>query len=177
MPAGLGPRKGDRLTKCREALDKWRQETWYKNHRFASWDYCVLLPDDILQKLASCANILTAQALRDASFKWDFAQKYDEDILQLLKPIDDAWNEERQQEKNRKAVERKVQSQANAVQRQEDRRQKQFEETERKRSRTSPQAFNLCWTKPIVIPGPAEPVSPTSPTNFASIVYNSFCSL
>ena len=104
-----------------------------------SWNYRVLLPDPALKKLARRADLNTVQALKN-DLKWDYAQRYGEEVLQILKPIDEAYLREKHEEREQKAAKRKQQSDEKLAAREEERRQKKLAETQRKRERSCQQS-------------------------------------
>lgn len=48
------------------------------------------MPDDVLKKLALYARIKTIEDIKHSVPDWDFIDKYGDNVLTLLKLIDDA---------------------------------------------------------------------------------------
>lgn len=107
---GEGPRRGDRLEACRNALGSWRIEIWTRDFRRSGLMPEAILPDKILSKLAMQARLKTLDLIMEEVPGWILAKRYGEDILKVLEPIDKGWVEEAEQRKQENRAKRAKQS-------------------------------------------------------------------
>jgi len=116
---GEGPRRGDRLEACRNALKNWRLETWKRDFKRTILMPDVILPDKVLSKLASQARIKTPDLVKEEIPGWVLANRYAEAVLRILEPIDAGWMEKAEREREEKRAKRAKQSAENKVRRDE----------------------------------------------------------
>ena len=119
---GEGPRRGDRLEACRNALKTWRYDTWKRDFKRTILTPDVVLPDKVLLKLASQAQFKTPELIRDEIPGWILANCYGEAVLKVLEPIDKGWAEDIEQKREAKRVKRAQQSVDNKIRREENAR-------------------------------------------------------
>lgn len=120
--AGEGPRHGDRLKACRNALGSWRREIWTRDFRRSGLMPEAILPDKILSKLATQARLKTLDLIMEEVPGWILANRYGEDVLKVLEPIDRGWIEEAEQKREENKVKRAKQSAENKIRREENAR-------------------------------------------------------
>lgn len=98
-------RRGDHLKSVRTSLLQWRI-TAIKRYRPQPFTAVVLLPDNILTKLASNARLFTLEDLQqEIKPPWVWASIHGEEVLQLLKRHDDNLMAERETVKRAKQAE------------------------------------------------------------------------
>ena len=119
---GDGPRRGDRLEACRNALGTWRIEIWTRDFRRSGLMPEAILPDKVLSKLAAQARLKTVNLIVEEVPGWILVKRYGKDVLKVLEPIDKGWVEEAEQRKEEKKVKRAKQSAENKIRREEDAR-------------------------------------------------------
>lgn len=117
--AGNGPRRGDRLEVCRNALQSWRIEAWARDFRRSGLMPEAILPDKMLSKLATHARLKTLDLIKAEAPGWILAERYGEDVLKVLEPIDKVWIEEAKQRKEENRAKRAKQSAENKIRREE----------------------------------------------------------
>lgn len=94
---GPQTRRGDHLKRARDALERWRLETRRTMYRKASWTATGLLPDSILTTIASNARFKTMGDLREGLRQpWIFLEAHGEEILALLRELDEVERADRQ---------------------------------------------------------------------------------
>jgi hypothetical protein len=103
---GEGPRHGDHLEACRNALGSWRIEIWRRDFRQSGLMPEAILPDRVLSKLATQAQLKTLDLIMKEVPGWILAKQYGEDVLKVLEPIDRGWIEEAEQRKEENKAER-----------------------------------------------------------------------
>ena len=96
---GEGPHCGNRLKAYRTALRAWRIEVWTRDFRRSRLIPEVILPDKMLSKLAMQARLKTRDLIKEALPGWALADRYREDALKVLEPIDKGWVKEAEQKK------------------------------------------------------------------------------
>ena len=112
---GEGPRRGDHLEACRNALKNWRLETWKRDFKRTILTPDVILPDKVLSKLASQARIKTPDLVKEEIPGWVLANRYAEAVLKILEPIDTGWVEKAERDREEKRAKRAKQSAENKV--------------------------------------------------------------
>jgi hypothetical protein len=120
--AGEGPRRGDRLEACRNALKSWRTEIWMRDFRRSGLMPEAILPDRVLSKLATHARLKTRNLIKEEIPGWILADQYGEDIIKVLEPIDRGWIEENEQRKEENRAKRAKQTTENKIRREENAR-------------------------------------------------------
>lgn len=78
----------------------WRQKIWKAGYADCIWGPDILLPDPILTKIATRAQIQTLCDIKAEILEWIWADEYGEAILKVLEPIDQLWHEENEQKKS-----------------------------------------------------------------------------
>ena len=119
---GEGPRRGDRLEACRNALGSWRIDIWTRDFRRSGLMPEAILPDKVLSKLAMLARLKTVDLIREEVPGWILAKRYGQDVLKVLEPIDKGWIEEAEQRKEENRVKRAKQSAENKTRHEENAR-------------------------------------------------------
>ena len=119
---GEGPRRGDRLEACRNALVSWRIEIWMRDFKRSGLMPEAILPDKVLSKLATQARLKTLDLIKEEIPGWILAKRYGEDVLKILEPIDKGWAEETEQRKEENRAKRAKQSAENKLHREENAR-------------------------------------------------------
>lgn len=119
---GLGNRRGDRLKRCRHALECWRTETWERDFGACVWGPDVLMPDKVLRKLALHTRIRTLEDIKTEIPDWDFCEEYGADVLDALQVEDRTWSQENNQSIQDRATLRAAESATKRLQREEDKR-------------------------------------------------------
>lgn len=66
----------------------------------------MILPDKALTKLARCAHLQTVDDIKTHIPGWIWVERYGDEVLNLMKPIDEAWVEEHKREKQEKKMKR-----------------------------------------------------------------------
>jgi hypothetical protein len=139
---GLSTRRGQHLQDVRGALEHWRFKTKRDCYSPSSVTAVTILPDPILTTLASNARIRTIDDIESSiNPPWIMARRHGGEILLIMKSIDDAERETREQAKQTKAAERKRETAARQAERkremdedrEEKRKQKERDKAERRR--------------------------------------------
>ena len=81
-----------------------------------------ILPDKILSKLVTQAQIKTLDLIKEEIPGWILAKQYGEDVLKVLEPIDNGWIEETEQRKEENRAKQAKQSAKNKICREENMR-------------------------------------------------------
>jgi hypothetical protein len=119
---GEGPRRGDRLEASRNALESWRTEIWTRDFKRSGLLPEAILPNKILSKLATHARLKTRDLIKEELPGWILADRYGEDVLGVLEPIDKAWAEESEQRKEENRTKRVKRTAENKILREENAR-------------------------------------------------------
>lgn len=78
-----------------------------------------ILPNKILSKLATQAQLKTLNLIMEELPGWILAKRYGEDVLKVLEPIDKGWIEEAEQRKEENKAKRAKQSAEHKIHREE----------------------------------------------------------
>lgn len=87
----LAPRRGEPLASCRQVLTQWRAKTWLAEYSMCAFDETALLEDKDLTVLASRARIQNLSDLKFNVPNWSFASKYGQEVLAILREVDDRY--------------------------------------------------------------------------------------
>lgn len=87
----LAPRRGEPLASCRQVLTQWRAKTWLAEYSMCAFDKTALLEDKDLTVLASRAQIQNLSDLKFNVPNWSFASKYGQEVLAILREVDDRY--------------------------------------------------------------------------------------
>ncbi|KAF8215473.1 hypothetical protein K438DRAFT_1749506 [Mycena galopus ATCC 62051] len=94
-PRGDGAtRRGEHLQNARAALVSWRPRTFLNKYSTYSFTDLGILPDTILTALASKRIRTLAEMADKLSVPWIFAQWHGDEVIELLKRIDQARRDE-----------------------------------------------------------------------------------
>jgi superfamily II DNA/RNA helicase len=108
-PRCAGPCCAKCLKTCHDALIKWHNEIWNRDFLDCTFDPESIIPDAVLTKIASRARLKTFADIKEELLDWIWVDEYGNEALQVLVPIDAAWNEENEREKaERKAKKARV---------------------------------------------------------------------
>src|ERR1700722_8277484 len=91
-------RRRERLQICRQALNQWRTRCWKLEYGDCSWGPKVLMPDTIVTRLATRADITTVESLKVEIPEWDFGERYGTDVLTIIQQADTLWKEAHERE-------------------------------------------------------------------------------
>jgi hypothetical protein len=139
---GLSTHRGQHLQDVRGALEHWQFKTKRDCYSPSSVTAVTISPDPILTTLASNAHIHTIDDIENSiNPPWIMARQHGGEILLIMKSIDDAERETREQAKQTKAAERKQEMAARQAERkremdedwEEKRKQKERDKAERRR--------------------------------------------
>lgn len=121
-PRRAGDRKDQRLQDCRDAIHAWRRSTRLRSYAKCIFGVQAIMSNAVLEKIAKHARIKTMEDLNLETPDWDFKDKYGEEVLALLMPIDAKWMQEHTAAIKERAQLRKRDSEAKAIERKETRR-------------------------------------------------------
>ncbi len=119
---GEGPRRGDRLEACRNALKSWRLETWDRDFSETILMPEAIFPDKILTKLATHARLNKLDLIKEEFPDWFFVDEYGEEVLKVLEHIDKGWVEATEQKREENKAKRAKVSAEKKIQREENAR-------------------------------------------------------
>lgn len=126
-------RRAEHLAAAKRALQAWRLETFSSLYSPSSFTAVAILPDDNLTTLASDAQIKT---LEDLSVmlkpRWILAKKHGQEILDLLKQLDE---DEMRRRQNSKRAKKEVKDREKEAKRQQKEWDKENERTKRARQK------------------------------------------
>ena len=95
-------RRDEHLKKAWAVLEKWRFNTKRAHYTPSSFTASALLPDTTLTALASNGTIRTLTDLKDAlKTPWIFADRHGEEVIQLLRKVDEERLQEMEAKKKR----------------------------------------------------------------------------
>lgn len=135
---GQGPRRDQRLKSCRDILTVWRTKCWEEAYSYCIWGPQVLLPPKVLEGLAKRAHIRTVEDIKTEFPDWSFADKHGNDVLNLLRPIDEVFWIQQDIECHDNRTRRRRISEETSIKREETRREDNHQATLRKNaSKTS----------------------------------------
>lgn len=100
-------RRDDHLAAARAALQKWREDTWFKDFATQPFGFEAVLPDTTLTTIASKTR-LTMNNLTDEPLGWIWANDYGEEVLALMRAVDERRKQgqaEKNEAKKRKTAE------------------------------------------------------------------------
>lgn len=124
---GPATRRGEHLKNIRLALENWRLNTKMRRYSPSSFTAVVILPDKNLTTLAS-KRLKTLDDLKAAlSPPWIFADRHGQEVLDLLKKMDDAEKEKRE---NAKWLRREVKKRETETRREETKQRKMLEQAQ-----------------------------------------------
>jgi len=106
--SGTSTRQGDHLKTARAALDRWRLNIVLSKYSHTSFTAVAILPNQTLTSLASNAQLKTVEDI-DVMVKprWIWAQTQGEEVLAILKRLDDAERGDRARKAQEKSDLRK----------------------------------------------------------------------
>ena len=117
-------RRDEHLKDVRTALEQWRFEKHRDCYTSSSYTSSVLLPDPIIKKITSNAQIKTIDDLKTLKSSWVFAERHGQEVLDLLERLDLHDREQRE----KKALEKRKEKKKETAARQETaKRQKQID--------------------------------------------------
>jgi bloom syndrome protein len=124
-------RRGALLESAQNALVRWCFQTKLDRYNPSSITAIFLLPDPIIKTLAPARHIQTVEALR-VHTGWIFADRHGEEVLNVLRQIDQVDNETQEAEKQARSAERKA---ATAARQQERKQREREQRLERQRQK------------------------------------------
>ncbi len=162
-----GVRRKDNLQMVRAYLESWRRTCWRRLYSNCAWAPNVLLPDQILTKIASRTCISTVSDMEELIPEWDFIDEHGEEVLEEVQSADSACAELKKQLGEEKAVKKARETAEKKTIRDEKRREEKHLETLRKRAAKEliKQETSYTWPLPV---HPALCHNYDSPTQFAS---------
>lgn len=104
-------RRGAHLQQARTSLEVWRLRTQRSLYSPSALTAASLLPDRVLKTLASASYINTLEDL-GATVQWAFTQRHGEEVLAVLRKVDEAETNQRAKAKAAKALSRQLETQA-----------------------------------------------------------------
>lgn len=87
-PKQPGPRRGTHLENARTSLFAWRLRTKQARYSPSSITATSLISDATIRSLASARHITTIEAIREHT-GWIYAERHGDELLELLKRVDD----------------------------------------------------------------------------------------
>ncbi|KAK7027844.1 bloom syndrome [Favolaschia claudopus] len=99
-------RRKDHLKCAREALERWRLKTFMDRYSKSSLPEVAILPDQVLTSLAS-KRVNTVEEMLQLRPSWMLARRHGEEVLAMLRRVDEHEREEREREKEAKRTARK----------------------------------------------------------------------
>jgi hypothetical protein len=110
---GPATRRGEHLQNVRYALERWRFKIKRDRYSPSSVTAIAILPDPTLTTLASNARIRTVEDMNGCiNPPWIMAQRHGNEVLEIIKKLDDAEKAAREQSKEGKAAARKQDTEA-----------------------------------------------------------------
>ncbi|KAJ7782372.1 P-loop containing nucleoside triphosphate hydrolase protein [Mycena maculata] len=103
---GPRTRRKDHLQTARVALERWRLRVFLERYQKSSVPEAAIMPDPVLTALAS-RRIDSPNALKELSPSWMLAQRHGEEILEILRRVDEGVWVEKEREKLRRRDERR----------------------------------------------------------------------
>ena len=100
-------RRGPVLEEAKDTLTAWQYRTRLERYADASWTAQVLLPDDILKKIASDGTIRELSHFSKLNPPWVYANEHGEEVISLLTAIDEHFRQVRAREALEKRAKRK----------------------------------------------------------------------
>jgi hypothetical protein len=97
-PKHPGPRRQDRLNRCRDALTSWRCTFWEQNYGSCAFGPRVLMSDAVITKLATRSHLQTVEDVQREIPEWDFAEELGANALAIIKEADNVWIQEHERE-------------------------------------------------------------------------------
>ncbi|KAI9061339.1 P-loop containing nucleoside triphosphate hydrolase protein [Trametes sanguinea] len=88
VPVVSAIRRGDHLAACRARLYWWRMETWHALYAQCIFSHQVLLPDNVLTRLASQGRLRTVADIKRSIPQWGFMDVHGAEVLHVLSVID-----------------------------------------------------------------------------------------
>ena len=146
---GPANRRGEHLQNVRHALERWCFKTKRDQYSPSSVTAITVLPDPTITTLASNARIRTVEDMNKCiNPPWIMAQRHGDEILEIIKRLDDAEKATREQVKEAKAAAKRQDTEARKVvqkeqkdcQREEKRLQKESMQAERAQEKAEEQA-------------------------------------
>ena len=99
-PKKVSRRAQQHLQNVRAALVSWRLKTATRDFPFSSFTSAVILPDPILTSIASNRRLATSHDLETLlSVKWAFLERYGDEVLSLVRAMDDEDSQLREMKK------------------------------------------------------------------------------
>jgi hypothetical protein len=136
---GPAIRRGEHLANVRAALNTWRYNTKRTSHTLGSVTAEVVMPNDILTKLATNARLRTVEDIEAAITKprWIFTRRHGMEVLALLADLDRAERNARERAKWLKAEKVREEREARLA---EQKRAKEEIREQKKRDRAAARA-------------------------------------
>ena len=120
VSSGDGPsiRRGEHLKRVRSALKAWWFKVKAQQYTLSPFTAVAILPDMVLTSLASNARIQTLEDLiKNLNPPWMMARRHGQEVLDLLKMLDDNERTERQRDKQRRKDMRRRETEERQAQR------------------------------------------------------------
>ncbi len=158
----IGNREKERLATCRAELRSWRKRCWKNLYSTCIFGQQVILSDKILAKLAKLAYIQTVADIKDVIPEWIWADEHGTEVLDLLRPVDQEWRAQRDEEIRVKSDKRQKESERKATLRAEkalEKRQRETMERKAKKDAENTARFiHYHHQNPPSIPGSSQDV-------------------
>ncbi len=106
----LKNRVKDRYKNVKKALETLRYKFWRENYGDTMFTAMAMLPDNILNALASQTKIKTMADLEVALPDWDFAEEMGQVVLDKIAQVDGEWVAQNEAEKAARAEAKRLES-------------------------------------------------------------------
>ncbi|KIJ62764.1 hypothetical protein HYDPIDRAFT_93350, partial [Hydnomerulius pinastri MD-312] len=103
---GPATRRDEPLKVAKQRLREWRYETWMEKYSQVPYGPEGLLPDNVIDRIASNARIRNVDDFKSSGWLAGRAERHGEDILKLLKELDREVQAEKDAEKAAKEAEK-----------------------------------------------------------------------
>ncbi|KAJ7103240.1 P-loop containing nucleoside triphosphate hydrolase protein [Mycena belliarum] len=104
---GPKTRRKEHLKMVREALERWRLKTYLDKYSKSCLPEVGIMPDQVLTSLAS-NRVNTVEEMKALTPSWMLARRHGEEVLNVLHRIDRHVREQKEQEKEAKAAQRRL---------------------------------------------------------------------
>ncbi|KAH7905725.1 hypothetical protein BJ138DRAFT_1017321, partial [Hygrophoropsis aurantiaca] len=100
---GPATRREEYLKNARNLLENWRDKTWVGQYSHVPYGPEGLLPNQVVQKIASSTRIKTIEDMVGVGWSTSRAERHGEEVLKLLEAYDTKYQRMREAEKEAKA--------------------------------------------------------------------------
>lgn len=107
---GAVKRRDQHLEEARKLLLRWRRSTYHSAYPYAIWAEEGLMPDVVVTALATYRRWRTPEDLQFAAAEWMWRDRHADEVLKLLKDLDERVDAEKEVAKREKADARKAET-------------------------------------------------------------------